>query len=156
MFDFSFPELLIIGIVAVLVLDPRHLPGVARSAGRWMGRARRMMDKMRADLDEHIGEEHLAPLRELNDEWQRTKSLLTTQVPREWLEDDEGEDSKPGPEELAAPREASTSTEVTAGSTPGQIQTPRRRRGGRRRGAHPATRKPKSTARKTDGRDRRT
>jgi Tat protein translocase TatB subunit len=50
MFDFSFSEILIIAVVAVIVLDPRHLPGVARSAGQWMGRARRFMNKMKEDL----------------------------------------------------------------------------------------------------------
>ena len=84
MFDFSFTELLIIGVVAVIVLDPRHLPDVARGAGRWVARARRFMTKMKEDLDGQVGTEHLAPLRELNQEWQRTKALLQDSLPSEW------------------------------------------------------------------------
>ncbi|MDA8361257.1 MAG: twin-arginine translocase TatA/TatE family subunit [Gammaproteobacteria bacterium] len=137
MFDFSFPELLIIGIVAVLVLDPRHLPDVARSAGRWMGRARRLMDKMREDLDDQIGEEHLAPLRELNQEWQRTKSALHEQVPREWLGDDANDALQPHPVTSAPP-------------LPSVAPRPRRRRGGRRP-RRPGAHKARSTARKPDG-----
>ncbi len=121
MFDFSFSELLIIGIVAVIVFDPRHLPDVARSAGRWMGRARRYMNKVKEDLDEQVGTEHLAPLRELNDEWQRTRSLLEESVvPREWSVGDDSPDGLPPPS--AAGRESSTPAN----------RAPRRRRHRRR------------------------
>lgn len=98
MFDFSLSEILIIGLVAVIVLDPRHLPDVARSAGRWMGRARRFMNKVKEDLDGQVGTEHLAPLRELNQEWQRTKSLLEESLtPGEWQQSlgDESPDKTP-------------------------------------------------------------
>ncbi|MDA8390107.1 MAG: twin-arginine translocase TatA/TatE family subunit [Gammaproteobacteria bacterium] len=143
MFDFSFPELLIIGIVAVLVLDPRHLPDVARSAGRWMGRARRLMDKMRADLDDQIGEEHLAPLRELNQEWQRTKSLLHEQVPAEWLGDDASDALQPHPVTHAPP--------LPSAASPSPSRPRRRRRTGRKRARRPGTNQDKSTVRKPDG-----
>ncbi len=139
MFDFSFPELLIIGIVAVLVLDPRHLPGLARSAGRWLGRARRMMDKVREDLDGQIGEEHMAPLRELNQEWQRTKSLLHEPVSQEWIGDDAASDQiPPGPPVPVAAAESAPKPR-------------RRRRGGRRRARRPGLRQETSTVRKPDG-----
>ncbi len=97
MFDFSFAELLIIGVVAVIVFDPRHLPDAARSAGRWVARARRFMAKMKEDLDGQVGTEHLAPLRELNQEWQRTKALLGDSLPSEWQESlgDESPDRVP-------------------------------------------------------------
>ncbi|MHB1565597.1 MAG: Sec-independent protein translocase subunit TatA/TatB [Acidiferrobacter sp.] len=145
MFDFSFPELLIIGIVAVLVLDPRHLPDLARSAGRWMGRARRLMDKVREDLDSHIGTEHMAPLRELNQEWQRTKSLLSERViPQEW-QDSVGDNSADRAPPAIAPPGARRALP--------DGHPPKRRRRRRPRGSrhHPAAAVRAATVRKPDG-----
>ena len=47
MFDVGFSELVVIGIVALLVLGPQRLPEVARTAGRWMGRLRRLADEVK-------------------------------------------------------------------------------------------------------------
>ena len=128
MFDFSFPEILIIGLVAVIVLDPRHLPDVARSAGRWMGRARRFMNKVKEDLDGHVGTEHLGPLRELNQEWQRTKSLLEESLtPSEWQEPLGDDSPDRTPPALGSPAEGRS-----ASAAPGVRSPRRRRRRGRR------------------------
>jgi sec-independent protein translocase protein TatB len=35
MFDIGFWELTIIGVVALLVIGPDKLPGIARTAGMW-------------------------------------------------------------------------------------------------------------------------
>ncbi len=42
MFDFGFGELLLIGVVALIVIGPRDLPGVFRTLGRFMGKIRGM------------------------------------------------------------------------------------------------------------------
>jgi len=140
MFDFSFSEILIILVVAVVVLDPRHLPDVARGAGRWMGRARRFMNKMKEDLDEQVGTEHLAPLRELNQEWQRTRSMLEGSVnPREWQDSipDESPDRVPP----AMPLEDSAAGRAAV-SRPAPKKRRRRRASGRRaKAASPEVRK---------------
>ncbi len=130
MFDFSFTELLIIGVVAVIVLDPRHLPDVARGAGRWVARARRFMTKMKEDLDGQVGTEHLAPLRELNQEWQRTKALLQDSLPGEWRQS-LGDES---PDQVPPALEASPDVPRRPRPAPSR----RRRRRGRRRPSHRA------------------
>ncbi|WP_298138774.1 twin-arginine translocase TatA/TatE family subunit [Acidiferrobacter sp.] len=131
MFDFSFTELLIIGVVAVIVFDPRHLPDAARGAGRWVVRARRFVAKLKEDLDGHVGTEHLAPLRELNQEWQRTKALLQDSLPSEWQES-LGDES---PDRVPPALEASPDVPRRPPSAPGR----RRRRRGRRRPANRAS-----------------
>ena len=42
-FDVSFSELFVLGVVALLVLGPDKLPGTLRTAGSWIARARRLM-----------------------------------------------------------------------------------------------------------------
>ena len=42
MFDIGMTELLIIGIVALIVVGPKDLPGMFRTLGRFMGKARAM------------------------------------------------------------------------------------------------------------------
>src|SRR5699024_9327929 len=40
MFDVGFWELALVAVIALIVLGPERLPIVARTAGRWIGRAR--------------------------------------------------------------------------------------------------------------------
>ncbi|MAA64083.1 MAG: twin-arginine translocase subunit TatB [Alteromonadaceae bacterium] len=59
MFDIGFLEVLICGVIALLVLGPERLPGAARTAGHWVGRARRMMRQFTSELDRQIKAEDL-------------------------------------------------------------------------------------------------
>ncbi|MBU3693864.1 MAG: twin-arginine translocase subunit TatB [Rhodocyclaceae bacterium] len=65
MFDVGFSELLVIGVVALLVLGPERLPRLARDVGRWMGRARRYVNRVREEIDREV---ELSELRRLRDE----------------------------------------------------------------------------------------
>ena len=42
MFDIGWSELLVIGVVALIAIGPKELPGVLRAMGHWMGKVRRM------------------------------------------------------------------------------------------------------------------
>src|SRR6516165_3242506 len=52
MFDFS--EILIIFVLALVVLGPKKLPGVASQVGRWLGRARAMARQFREQLEQEV------------------------------------------------------------------------------------------------------
>lgn len=54
MFDVGFWELAVIGIVALLIVGPEKLPGLARTAGRWAGRAQRMARELRYELEREV------------------------------------------------------------------------------------------------------
>lgn len=59
MFDIGFWELLVIGVVALLVVGPERLPGLARTTGMWVGRARRFVSGVKADIDREIAADEL-------------------------------------------------------------------------------------------------
>ncbi|HEC84194.1 MAG: twin-arginine translocase subunit TatB [Candidatus Parabeggiatoa sp. nov. 2] len=54
MFDIGFWELGLIAVVALLVFGPEKLPGAARTAGLWVGRARRFVTTVKQDIDREI------------------------------------------------------------------------------------------------------
>ncbi len=59
MFDIGFWELSVIAVVALLVVGPERLPKLARTAGLWVGRARRFVAGVKADIDREIAAEEL-------------------------------------------------------------------------------------------------
>ncbi len=64
MFDVGFWELVVIGIVALIVIGPERLPGVARTAGLWIGRLRRFVAGVKADIEREVKAEELKRLME--------------------------------------------------------------------------------------------
>lgn len=59
MFDIGFWELILIAIIVLVVIGPERLPKVARTAGLWVGQARRMAANMRAEIKREIAAEEL-------------------------------------------------------------------------------------------------
>lgn len=55
MFDVSFFELLICGIVALLVIGPERLPETVRAVGLWIGRLKRSLRETRSELERQFG-----------------------------------------------------------------------------------------------------
>jgi sec-independent protein translocase protein TatB len=64
MFDVGFWELTIIAVVALIVIGPERLPKVARTAGHWIGRGRRFVASVKADIDKEIKAEELKQILE--------------------------------------------------------------------------------------------
>ncbi|MDP2879475.1 MAG: Sec-independent protein translocase protein TatB [Sulfuricella sp.] len=54
MFDFSFFELVVIGVVALIVVGPERMPKVARAAGLLFGRAQRYVSEVKADINNQL------------------------------------------------------------------------------------------------------
>ncbi|MGE3991107.1 Sec-independent protein translocase protein TatB [Pseudorhodoplanes sp.] len=68
MFDFSWGELVIIGMVALIAIGPKELPGVLRGLGHWMGKVRRMASDFQDQFREAMREAEVADLKRQFDE----------------------------------------------------------------------------------------
>jgi sec-independent protein translocase protein TatB len=56
MFGVEWSELLIVLIVAIIVVGPKELPGLMRTAGRMLGKLRRTAEDFRRQFDEAVKE----------------------------------------------------------------------------------------------------
>jgi sec-independent protein translocase protein TatB len=54
MFEVGFTEIILIMGLALLVLGPEKLPGLAEKVGRWTGRARAMARQLRTQLEQEV------------------------------------------------------------------------------------------------------
>lgn len=54
MFDISFSELMLIGVIALIVIGPERLPKVARTIGHLIGRAQRYVNDVKSDIQQEM------------------------------------------------------------------------------------------------------
>lgn len=54
MFDIGIWEILLILVLALLVIGPERLPGAARTAGLWVGRARRYVEGVKSEVEQEF------------------------------------------------------------------------------------------------------
>jgi sec-independent protein translocase protein TatB len=54
MFDIGFWEILLILVLALVVIGPERLPGAARQAGFWVGKARRYIEGVRSEVEQEL------------------------------------------------------------------------------------------------------
>lgn len=63
MFDLSFTEFMIIGVVALLVIGPERLPKVARTIGHLVGRAQRYVNDVKTDMRREMDSSEISDLK---------------------------------------------------------------------------------------------
>jgi len=63
MFDLSWSHIFLVLVVALVVVGPKDLPKIMRTAGRWVGKARAMADQFRKSFDEMARQSELDELR---------------------------------------------------------------------------------------------
>lgn len=54
MFDIGFTELMLLAVIGMVVIGPERLPGVARTLGRTVGKARRFMTGLQNQLEQEV------------------------------------------------------------------------------------------------------
>jgi sec-independent protein translocase protein TatB len=78
MFDIGATELLLIVVVAVVVIGPKDLPLALRTAGRWIGKMRRLSNHFRAGLDAMVRE---AEMEEMEKKWREQNERIMREHP---------------------------------------------------------------------------
>ncbi|WP_028136238.1 Sec-independent protein translocase protein TatB [Bradyrhizobium japonicum] len=68
MFDIGWSELVLVGVVALIAIGPKELPGVLRMVGQWMGKARKMAAEFQGQFQEAMREAEMADLKKSFDE----------------------------------------------------------------------------------------
>lgn len=59
MFDIGFWEFALIGIITLIVVGPERMPAIARKAGHYIGKAKRFVAKIQADIGDELEAEKL-------------------------------------------------------------------------------------------------
>src|SRR5437763_16986387 len=81
LFDIGWPELLLIGVVALVVIGPKDLPRALRVAGYWVRKARTLSREFHSSVEQMIREAELDEMRQqlkkatefdINKEFQKT------------------------------------------------------------------------------------
>jgi sec-independent protein translocase protein TatB len=68
MFDISWTEFLLIGVVALVVIGPKELPGVMRTIGQWTRKIRSMATDFQRQFEREMREAEFADLKKQVDE----------------------------------------------------------------------------------------
>jgi sec-independent protein translocase protein TatB len=68
MFDISWTEFLLIGIVALIVIGPKELPGVMRTMGQWTRKLRSMASDFQHQFQEAMREAEMTDLKKQVDD----------------------------------------------------------------------------------------
>jgi sec-independent protein translocase protein TatB len=127
-FDISFFELLVIGIVGLIVIGPERLPGTIRTCALWIGRIKRNLLETRRELEKQIGADEIR--RELHNEqvlhnlekMKDTRLELEEKIRKlssgEFLDDNDSRATPPTAEEALPAATAPTAQPATIGSAP--------------------------------------
>lgn len=73
MFDVGASELLLIVVVAIVVIGPKDLPLALRTAGRWIGKMRRVSGHFRTGIEAMIRE---AELEDMEKKWREQNEAI--------------------------------------------------------------------------------
>ena len=135
MFDVSFTELMVIGVIALIVIGPERLPKVAKTVGHLLGRAQRYVSDVKGDIRREIELDELRQFKSEMDEasqsvqasLRETESALRT--PGDQLRqvlDETARDARAGldgttPESTAVAANAGTAVTSASGSQAGSL-----------------------------------
>lgn len=119
MFDIGWSELVLIGVVALVAIGPKELPGVLRMVGQWMGKARKMAAEFQGQFQEAMREAEMADLKKSFDE---VKEAATGFNPLTSLQKDVSDALRV--DALDKPAETSSTTPVEPPATPTTPEAP--------------------------------
>src|SRR5437868_4794999 len=80
MFDIGWSELAVIAVVALVVIGPKDLPKVLRTAGYWMRKVRSIASEFQSSIEQMAREADLDELRKQVEEANKAKQALEDQL----------------------------------------------------------------------------
>ena len=118
MFDIGFTEVTLIAVIGLLVIGPERLPRVAREIGLWVGRLRRYVAQVRADIEREVRADGIRelvnkPAQELKQAIKDTEKTIKEEEKK--LEKDLSPESE---EAKAAPKSSDASEKGNAAAAP--------------------------------------
>ena len=78
MFDIGWDEMLLTAVVAIIVIGPKDLPMALRTAGRWIGKIRRISGHFRSGIETMIRDAELA---DMEAKWREQNAAIMAQHP---------------------------------------------------------------------------
>jgi sec-independent protein translocase protein TatB len=96
MFDVGWSEMVVIGVVALIAIGPKELPGVLRAIGQWVGKARRMAAEFQGQFQEAMREAELAEIKKEIDSVARSGSDIDVTTPISTLQKEVEDSLKAG------------------------------------------------------------
>ena len=122
MFGIAPDEMLLVVIVAIIVIGPKDLPLALRTAGRWIGKMRRVSGHFRTGIETMIRE---AEMEEMERKWKEQNAAIMAAHPESGIGPDaatgqtsdaaiDQNDPPPLMQPLPAPAEAAVDPEIAA------------------------------------------
>ncbi len=122
MFDIGWSELVLIGVVALIAIGPKELPGVLRMVGQWMGKARKMAAEFQGQFQEAMREAEMADLKKSFDEVKEAATGFASNNPLTSLQKDVSDALRV--DALDKPAETPAATAIDPPVTPTTPETP--------------------------------
>ncbi len=124
MFDIGWSEFVLIAVVALIAIGPKELPGVLRTLGQWMAKARKMAAEFQSQFQEAMREAEMADLKDSFDEVRKAASGFSAGNLISSLEKDVSNSLRVDPVEKPAERPATPAIEPPVAPTEPAAPTP--------------------------------
>lgn len=124
MFDIGWDEMLFTVIVAIVVIGPKDLPAALRTAGRWIGKIRRVSGHFRSGIETMIRE---AELEDMEKKWREQNEAIMRAHPMADEPSPDGShlaESEPLPMPVPIPESVTAAAPATAAEAAGHTPAP--------------------------------
>ena len=121
MFEIGWGELVLIGVVALIAIGPKELPGVLRTVGQYMAKVRRMASEFQGQFQEAMREAEMADVKKSVDEMTESATKHFTDFDPIGTVRKEIEGLSADPFKDGAPTTAAASPEAAAPNLPAPV-----------------------------------
>jgi len=121
MFDLGAAELLVIVVVAIIVIGPKDMPMALRTAGKWIGKVRKVSAHFRSGLDTMVRE---AELEEMEQKWKAQNDAIMARTDAATNADADQASGSAENAEMTGPPISSDDDPVSDAVTPTQSSDP--------------------------------